>query len=284
MQLPQLLQHINERHNATFAFVNRYTTGEQGAYAITDCEGRQYVLKWRTGTHHVDQLRYAGNVTNRLRAAGYPAPEYLYIGTAFDSTYYIQTTLPGVPMRRLTPHYLPQALKLNELQMGQAPGSSPDDWRQVLINCVLYGGDGFCLHSSLQQHSPETAQLLYTLQNIVLAHQDELPIAGDIVHVDFNPANLLISNEAISGVVDCDGVCAGDCSFDLATLLFYAYGDASLREQLWHHLLARTSRTIVSVYLAHLILRQTDWSLRFHDATTSNHYLAMSFEILKDIS
>jgi hypothetical protein len=40
MQLSQLLQHINEKHNTTFVFVNRYTAGEQGAFAIADSDGR----------------------------------------------------------------------------------------------------------------------------------------------------------------------------------------------------------------------------------------------------
>ncbi len=283
MQLLQLLQYINETHNTSFTAGKRYTDGEQGAYAITDHEGRQYVLKWMPETDQNGQLRYASTVTNRLRTAGYPAPEYLYSGTAFDSTYFIQTTLTGVPMHRLTQRYLPQALTLNELQIGQSPGPSPVNWRQEVINTVLYGGEGYCLHGSLQQHWPETAQLLHTLQNIVLAHGDEVPIADDIVHFDFNPANLLISNGTISGVVDWEGVCAGDCCFDLTTLLFYTYYDLSLCAQLWHHLLARTNRNIVSVYLAHLILRQTDWSLRLHDAMTSNRYLALSYAILKDI-
>lgn len=285
MQLQQLLQHINETHNTTFILSGRYADGEQGAYAIADQEGQHYVLKWSVGgTDHLDQLRYASAITDRLRATGYPAPAYLYTGTAFDSTYFIQTALPGVPMQRLTRYYLPQALKLNELQIGQAPGSGPRNWRQEVINTVLYGGNGYCLHEALQHHSPETAQLLHTLQEIVLTHQDEVPTANDIAHFDFNPANLLISNGTISGVVDWDGVYAGDCAFDLATLLFYAYDDLSLREQLWQALLAGTSLNILSVYLAHLMLRQTDWSLRFHDAATSNQYLDRSYAILKDIS
>lgn len=126
-------------------------------------------------------------------------------------------------------------------------------------------------------HATSAASTAYFIQTT-------LPVASDIVHFDFNPANLLISNGANSGVVDWDGVFAGDCSFDLATLLFYAYDDASLREQLRQHILARTNPGILSVYLAHLILRQTGWSLRLHDAATSNHYLAMSYAILKDIA
>ena len=283
MQFAQLLQQINETHNTTFALVERYSDGEQGAFAIADREGKHYVLKWRSGTDHIDQLQYASEVTDRLRVSGYPVPQYLYIGNVLDSTYFIQTALPGVPMYRLTARYLPRLLELNALQIGQAPPGSRN-WPREIVNTVLYGGDSYCLHTALQQHSPETTQLLRELQHIVLTHKDEITAKNDIVHVDFQPSNLLVSNGEVSGVVDWEAALAGDSTFDIATLLFYAYDDIDLREQLWQHALARTSLNALNIYLAHLILRQTDWSLRFHDAATSNRYLIRSYAILKEMA
>jgi hypothetical protein len=39
----------------------------------------------------------------------------------------------------------------------------------------------------------------------------------------------------------------------------------------------------LSVYLAHLILRQVDWSLRHHEATVSNRYIARGQALLAEI-
>ena len=57
------------------------------------------------------------------------------------------------------------------------------------------------------------------LQAVVLAHRDEHFETNDVVHFDFNPSNILLENGQVSGVIDWEGACAGDCTFNLATLL-----------------------------------------------------------------
>ena len=46
MNVATLLQLINEQHGTVFELLARYSSGEQGAFAITDQDGRRYVLKW----------------------------------------------------------------------------------------------------------------------------------------------------------------------------------------------------------------------------------------------
>ena len=93
----------------------------------------------------------------------------------------------------------------------------------------------------MREYSAATAQLLDAVVGIGRRHAEvELPTT-DIVHFDFNPTNILVSQELVSGVVDWDGACSGDCAFDLATLLFYTYEQAGVRERLWRALSARTS-------------------------------------------
>ncbi len=84
MRLTELLQQINQKHRTTFALIERYASGEQGAFALIDEMGRQYILKWRPGSQHINQFLYAKRVTDHLRNRGYPAPEYLFLGIAFD--------------------------------------------------------------------------------------------------------------------------------------------------------------------------------------------------------
>ncbi len=285
MMLEELLDYINATHSTMFALVEKYTTGEQGAFSITDSQGKHYVLKWRPGTQNLARMQEAKAVTDVLRSVGYPASHFLFIGCALDSIYSIQATLPGIPIypEPLDIALVPQLLALNELQAGRAI-SGLRDWHEEVVTTVLTGGDGYCLHDSLLEYSQDTARLLDTLQQIVLARQDEPHSTTDIVHNDFQPANILVYDKQVSGIVDWDASFAGDRIFDIATLLFYSYDISEVREQLWHYALQHATLNLLSVYFAHLILRQVDWSLRFHDSATSDRYIERGYRILVDVA
>jgi hypothetical protein len=279
----ELLQSINALQQTTFTLVEQYPDGEQGAFAITDHLSRRCVLKWELGVGNLSKIQVARAVTDQLRNLGYPAPHYLYMGYAGEGMYSIQSALPGSPLRSLTTTLLPRLFELNELQVGRAlDGQS--DWHQEVINTVLSGGDGYCLHASLQQHSRGTANLLQELQALVIAHQAEPHHTNDIVHVDFQNANILMHDEQISGVIDWDGTSAGDRIFDVATLLFYSYDVLEVRKRLWDYVLKRASLKLLSTYFAHLILRQVDWSLRHHDQTTSERFIARGQMLLREVA
>ncbi len=226
---------------------------------------------------------YAQAMTERLCARGYPAPAYVHIGAALGGTYTIQQALPGTPMRRVTTQHLSHVLKLHALHTIQAP-PGPHEWPREVIQTVMEGGDSYCLHTSLQQHSPETASMLHMLQGLVTEYQQSISEINEIVHFDFQAANFLVQQDRISGVVDWEGARAGDSAFDLATLLFYGYDDTSVRDFLWKYSLARRPIQVMSVYLAHLILRQVDWSLRHHEASVSERYIARGQALLEEIA
>lgn len=283
MQWLELLQEINAIHQTTFELGERYTVGEQGAFALVDQQGRRGILKWMAGPQAVERLEWAQAVTEQLRGSGYPAPRYLYIGKAHGGAYSIQSALAGTPLPlNATAEYVSRLLELNTMQVGQALAGLPD-WHQEAVNTVLFGGDGYCLHSSLQQYSSGTAMLLVELQKLVSAHQDAPHQKHDVVHGDFQHANILAYDHQITGVVDWDAAYAGDCVFDIATLLFYSYEDCAVRQQLWQYALQRASLRLLSVYLAHMILRQVDWSLRYHDQRTFEHYLNRGNTLLVEI-
>lgn len=282
MLIDNVLQHLNRTQQTSFRLGQRYAIGEQGAYALIDVQGQAYVLKWQPRSNHLQQAFYAQSVTEHLRAQGYPVPAYLHIGSALGGVYTIQQALPGAPMGRLTLQHLPDVFKLQALHAGPAP-PGPRDWPREVAQTVLQGGDGYCLHASLRQHSPETAEMLQTLQALVTAYQGAIEETNEIVHFDFQPANLLIHNDTVSGVVDWDGVRAGDSAFDLATLLFYGYDNALVRDALWAQALARRPIQILGVYLAHLILRQVDWSLRHYGPAVYNIHIARGQALLADI-
>lgn len=282
MEPVELLQHINTLYQTTFILTEKYADGETGAFAISDPSGERYVLKWAAGANNLQWAEGARTVTDLLRSIGYPAPCYLYIGRLPEGIYSIQSALPGSPLRSLTTALLPRLLELNELQRGRA---IPDrkGWHQEVIKTVLFGSDEYCLHASLQEHSQETVDLLRKLQALVIAYQDEPHQTGDIVHGDFQQSNILMHNGQISGVIDWGGWYAGDCTFDIATLLFYSYDIPTVREQLWNYALGRASLKMLAFYFAHLILRQVDWSLRYHDQATGERYIARGQMLLEEI-
>jgi hypothetical protein len=283
MQPAQLLQHINAVHATTFDLLYAYPDGEQGAFALLDTWGRQGVLKWQSGApdlHRAQQIRV---ITDLLCTHGYPAPRYLVIGSTPEGVYSIQETLPGAPAGQLTTAHLTRLLELNALQRGQGIAGLRD-WHTEAIQTVLCGGDGYCLHTSLQHHTQRTAHLLTELQRLVAINRDEPHRANDLVHGDFQHANILVHNDQISGIIDWQEPGCGDCSFDLTTLLFYSYDDPVMHEQLWQHALARTSLNLLTIYCAHLILRQVDWSLRHHDRPTGARYIRRAEALLQELA
>jgi hypothetical protein len=282
MTVAALLAEINRRHATTFTLGPRYPGGESthGAYAVHDAAGHPGVLKlWECSPDFVARQHEIGAATARLRERGYPAPRYLAVGCTRAACYCVQERLPGAPLRTLTPALLANVLELNALQRGQAlPG--PRDWPRRIVATVLEGGDGYCLLEPLRAYSAETAELLCTLQAMVTRHKDERCETGDLVHYDFNPANLLVQDGAISGVIDWQDPCSGDCTFDLATLLLYVWETPDMRGLLWAHALERAGPGVLGIYLAHMILRQVDWAIRHHRAAATAAWLRTAGSML----
>jgi hypothetical protein len=172
MNVATLLQLINKQHGTVFELLARYSSGEQGAFAITDQDGRRYVLKWEADDGPLDRLIKVSLVTKTLRKVGYPAPHYCFLGNVQGYSYAIQEALPGVPIGEVTLPVLPQLLELNGLQTGLAT-SEQREWPGPVVDTVMVGGDGYCLLDSLRTYSSTTAELLHILQGIVLAHRNE---------------------------------------------------------------------------------------------------------------
>ncbi|HLN69001.1 MAG TPA: phosphotransferase [Streptosporangiaceae bacterium] len=113
-----------------------------------------------------------------------------------------------------------------------------------------------------------------------------VPAGGDFVHYDFTPANLLSDGARITGVIDVNPpVLAGDRAFDLATMLFYCYDHEGVRVRLRSRLLELASPAAARAYLAHMVLRQVDWSLRYHPAAAATRrHLRLARLVIADIA
>jgi aminoglycoside phosphotransferase (APT) family kinase protein len=289
--LAQLVERINAAHGTRFALGERFASGEQGAYALVEPDGRRCVLKWRPGEEVAPGVAAAATATARLRALGYPAPRYRFLGTApsLGCAYSVQEALVGAPLGdRLDGAVLDDVLRLNALQRGRAEPAS--DWPDCLARMTLEGGPGFALIDPMRTHSAETADLLSTLQATARAGAGTPAPTCDVVHFDFQGGNVLVDSDRVTGVVDWEGVRAGDCAFDLAIFFFYQDGrrrggaDPAAQERLWRALAATTPPPLLSLYVAHAIHRQVDWSIRFPRPGLLEWSLRRSREVLRRLA
>jgi streptomycin 6-kinase len=133
------------------------------------------------------------------------------------------------------------------------------------------------VHATLAAR-PDTSDLLATLRRTADRWLAAVPERDDYVHFDFTLANLLTDGHCITGVIDINPpALTGDRAFDLATLLFYLYDHDDIRDRLHARALELAGDRALRVYLAHMVLRQVDWSLRHHPhARATQHHLRLA--------
>jgi aminoglycoside phosphotransferase (APT) family kinase protein len=215
----------------------------------------------------------AAAVTSRLRELGYPAPRYIQV----EDDWAVQEELPGEPLEPWCPlpaEIAAQLLSLLDQHREAFPVAFPGSWRRVVASSVLSGARSYLRLATLRDHSDRSRELLSLCQRAVRWFGERVPEADAIVHWDFTPDNILVRDGRVSGVIDWEGARAGDPSFDLVTLAFYAPGTAFLENAL-----GALDPGVRAVYQAHLCVRQAEWSLRRHDAATGERMLAYALEV-----
>jgi hypothetical protein len=253
-------------------------------FLATSRDGTVSVLKVSPGAHG-ESAGMLGELAARLRRRGYPAARLLSWGQAGGLTFWLQERLPGSVLERLpVPGWLaPEVLRLNDAQAGLGDGATR---LPALIAATLTtGGDGYCVHATLAAR-PDTRALLAVVRRTADRCLAGIPERDDFVHYDFTPANLLADGPGISGVIDINPpALTGDRAFDLATMLFYLYDHASIADRLRRRALELTGRRALDAYLAHMLLRQVDWSLRHHpQAASTMHHLHLARLVAGDLA
>lgn len=182
---------------------------------------------------------------------------------------------------------LPELFRLNDAQAGLGAGgvgAAGAAWRDLIMGTLVTGGDGYCLHSTLAAR-PDTRELLAALRRIGENCGPAVPPGVDFTHFDFQFMNLLSDGRVITGVVDVNPPPVnGDRAFDLATLAFYVYDVGALRQPILARLSGLASRAAAAAYLAHMVLRQVEWSVRHYPAApATRHHLRLAQLIIDDI-
>jgi hypothetical protein len=195
-----------------------------------------------------------------LRARGYPAPAIHTSGVHNGTRYEVQERMPGVELGSPTSERVAplRDLVLRQRDVG-LPGRGP--WVEHMVASVAEGCVGYCQHDAMAAHSDETRALLERLRRIAdSAHNIDVS-ERDVVHYDFSTHNVLVDGDRITGVVDWDGATNGDAAFDLVTLAAFTY-DYAVRDALLGVAAQLTDPRALTLYAAHMVLRQVDWSLR----------------------
>ena len=229
-----------------------------------------------------------------LRTRGYPAPEYIGVGQADRFVFTLQRRLPGDllepgPGRPPLPEHfervLPELLAAIELQANAGDLDDPP-WPDWLVETNLQGGNGYCLHETMQAR-PDTQHILDRVVALTTRCARGAVRDVDVVHFDLNPANILHENRRLSGIIDWNipftGANQGDRGFDLATLLFYTYDLSATRDQLWAQVTEISGLRWACVYLAHLCLRQVEWTVRHQPGSQEEaRFLQLAQLVLDD--
>lgn len=245
-----------------------------GAAYVRWPDGHLAVLKCRADIGVADLQRGPLAIVEVLRSIGYPAPGTELAVQVGSGVVTVQELLPGAEVGYLDQPMLGQALALNRLQAGVLAG------RPGIGPMKLYltsDGGGFCLHEPLREFSRRSAALERWVRGIGASYPDNLA-GDDVVHCDFQPANMLASDGRITGVIDWDGPARGDCRFDLVTLRFgvHAIGcDAEVICEL-DELMDSFPAELLRPAWAHMSLRLVDWAIRHFTAADVEHWLNLA--------
>jgi aminoglycoside phosphotransferase (APT) family kinase protein len=210
------------------------------------------------------------------RRAGVPAPAYELVVDLGDEVAIVQELLPGNPPARTDVELIEQMLDLNRRLYGVLSGTT--DIAAVPLY-LTESGPGFCLHETLQAYGARSRRLLDWVHEVGRSVPPTM-IGNDLVHVDYQPGNVLIDDDGrISGVVDWDGTARGDARFAIVVMRF-----AGPPSQLPTDVAARIDRALddelaadeLRPYWAALSLRLVDWSIRHFTPNATEQWLDLA--------
>lgn len=266
LDAPRLVEQINAAYDLRLRYAGPASGGNVGAAYVTDPAGRRSVLTWQPGSR-AEHHRGIADLLDIARKRGVPAPRYEHVLQVGDAVALIQQLLPGAAPTRVTPGLIDQLVELNRRLRG-ALSDSP------LPPTPLYlteSGPGFCIHETLAAFSDRTRRLLDWVHEVGAASGTTM-YGSDLVHLDYQPANVLVTGDAITGIIDWDGAGRGDGRFDLVVLYFGLHPhntDRPLYQILTDELPADELRK----YWASMSLRMVDWAIRHYTPSDVDSWL-----------
>ncbi|HZX01787.1 aminoglycoside phosphotransferase family protein [Kribbella sp.] len=213
---------LNVALGTDYRLVRQLTGGFQsGAYELTG----GVVLKWTDDAGWAPRVRRAAELVRRARAAGYPTPEWLTVGTtAAGSPYQMQAFVPGTPVRDYSvvdESLARELIAICDLQRDLLPedGVSWSGWARGV---VLDGWDGVW-----ERVRPYGGELLRRYGELCAPYRNAVLPENDFVHGDLNLGNLIVDNRQVTGIVDIEAAGCGSRAYDLISLATSAARDGA---------------------------------------------------------
>ncbi len=226
MDTEQVVAELNVALGTNYGLARRLTGGYQGgAFELTDRETR-VVLKWSDDPSWAPRVERAAKLVEKARAAGYPTPAWLAVGTASDgSPYALQEFVEGTQpadASTIDKALAEQLVEICETQRGLADDAETS-WSDYVRGIVFQGWDG--MWETVRSYDETSADLIAGYDRVCRPYRDvELPSA-DMVHGDLNVGNLIVHEGRIAGIVDIEAAAGGTRAYDLIALATSAARD-----------------------------------------------------------
>jgi thiamine kinase-like enzyme len=266
-----------------FELIGSLVGGETGATAIREVGGERFVLKWESDPGNIQLRLEAITLAERLRTlATWPVPRQHAVqddGWLFVS----QEFMRGETMTRLTHRVVDDVLSLLARGLGRAEADDANYWAEEMIEILIAGGKGYCLHEPLRTHDARTRRVVERIEEIGRSLSPEDLAGHEIVHADLHPGNLLQIDGQLSAVVDLDYARVGDAAFDLACLAVASLGieaDPGVRKRLFAAGIDTLDRPRRRAYVGNLLLRNLDWPIRKNRPDEVEFWLKQSDRLL----
>ncbi len=228
-----VLAEVNARHHTAWQLEGRLSGGYQsGAHLLTDEDRRPAVLKWSRDLHWAPTVLAAAPVVAAARGRGWPTPAWLAVGLTGDGfAYQVQDFVEGTTQEVVTHAWLDLVLPVITAHAGSAT-EAMRNWS---------GRDHEVVHADRGGHQaliaasgPEGAHLVEAIRSTTGAHRDAVLPAGDLVHGDLNPENVLIHRGRATALIDVEALGRGSRLHDLSTLLLHAalWGQSDVLDRL----------------------------------------------------
>jgi len=267
-----------------FRLIRQLSGGETGAHEFLSGDNRRVVVKWDARPKGRQLRGEAVPLSERLRTvAAWPVPTQSVVD-AEGVLFVIQEFMPGHPPGHFDHQLVDTLLDLHSRRLGLARPDDPNHWPTALIETLIVGGEGYCLHSSLRDFDRRTRSLIDRIEGFGSTIDEADLVGADVVHWDLHIGNLLVSDGSLTAVVDTDFCVVGDARFDLVALALSSLALPSapgVRTRLLASAFDDLDELKAQAYLAHLFIRIIDWPIRRSRSDEVEFWLARADELLK---
>ncbi|GAA1585999.1 hypothetical protein GCM10009804_47680 [Kribbella hippodromi] len=216
---------LNIALGTDYRLVRQLAGGYQsGAFELTG----GVVLKWTDNPAWATRVRQAAELARRARAASYPTPDWLTVGTtAAGSPYQLQAFVTGTPVRDysvIDASVARELIAICELQRDLVPEEATS-WSAWSRGVVLEGWDG--VWERVSAYGGEATELLRRYEALAAPYRDALLPENDFVHGDLNLGNVILADGKVAGIIDIEAAGSGSRAYDLISLATSAARDGA---------------------------------------------------------